>query len=199
MSPSEKGKLVAEEAKMVEFILIGVVRKVRGNKGDLKVESMSDFPERFSGLEEVFIRKKDSAKPVKIEIEKSEFVNNYAVMKFKDVDSYDGAAAFVGAEVLVPESGRVAPPAGTYFIDSLIGMNVKTADRGKIGVVKDVLSNLKQSMLQISMDDGSEFNLPFVNAFVRNVDMQAKEITVELIEGLATINRTVRGENAGEN
>ncbi len=184
---------------MDEFILIGVVRKVRGNKGDLKVESMSDFPERFSGLEEVFVRKRNSAQAVKVEIEKSEFVNNYAVMKLKGIDSYEGAAAFVGAEVLVPESGRVAPPAGTYFIDSLIGMNVKTADRGKIGVVKDVLSNLKQSMLQISMDDGSEFNLPFVNAFVRNVDVQANEITVELIEGLIPVNRTVSGENAGEN
>ncbi len=184
---------------MDDFILIGVIRKVRGNKGDLKVESMSDFPERFSRLDEVFVRKTNSAQAVKVEIEKSEFVNNYAVMKLKGIDTYDDAAAFVGAEVLVPESGPVAPPPGTYFIDSLIGMNVKTADRGKIGVVKDVLSNLKQSMLLISLDDGSEFNLPFVNAFVRNVDEVAKEVTVELIEGLIAVNRTVSEGNAGEN
>jgi 16S rRNA processing protein RimM len=196
---SEKGERVAKETKMDDFILIGVVRKVRGIKGDLKVESMSDFPDRFSGIEEVFIRKRNSAQAVKVEVEKSEFVNNYAVMKFKGVDSYDGASAFVGAEILVPESGRVAPPPGTYFIDSLIGMNVTSAGRGKIGIVKDVLSNLKQDMLLISMDDGSEFSLPFVNAFVKNVDLIANEITVELIDGLVADNRTVSEGGAGEN
>lgn len=175
---------IAYERDMNNFILIGVVRKVRGSKGDLKVESMSDFPERFSELAEVFVRKPDSKEVVKLEIEKSEFVQNYAVMKLKGVDSYDDAATLLGAEVLVPESQRVAPPAGTYFIDSLIGMKVCNASREKIGVVRDVLSNLKQSILLIVMDDGTEFNLPFVNAFVKNVDEESKEITVELIDGI---------------
>ncbi len=169
---------------MDELILIGVVRKVRGSKGDLKVEPMSDFPERFSGLDEVFVRKPNSAETAKVEIEKSEFVKNYAVMKMKGVNSYDDATAFLGAEVFVPESKRVAPPAGTFFVDSLIGMDVKNHDGEKIGVVENVLSNLMQSILLISMDDGTQFNLPFVNAFVKNVDVERKEITVELIEGI---------------
>lgn len=169
---------------MDDLILIGIARKVRGNKGDLKVESMSDFPDRFSILEEVFIRKPNSAEAVKMQIEKSEFVNNYAVMKLKGVDSYDDAAAFVGSEVLVPESQRMVPPDGTYFVDSLLGMKVKDAAGENIGVVRNVLTNLNQSILLIAMKDGTEFNLPFVDAFVKNVDQENKEITVELIEGI---------------
>ncbi len=166
------------------LILIGIARKVRGSKGDLKIESMSDFPERFRTLEEVLVRRPNAAEAVKMKIEKSESVNNYAVMKLKGVNSYDDAAALVGSEILVPESQRVTPPHGTYFVDSLIGMNVVDTAGAAVGIVEDVLSNLNQSILLISMPDGTEFNLPFVGAFVKEVDEGKKEIRVELIEGI---------------
>lgn len=188
-----------KEHEMNDMILIGVVRKVRGSKGDLKVESMSDFPERFVGLDEVFIRRPNSTDVVKMELEKSEFVKNYAVMKLKGVESYDDAAAFLGADVLVPESKRVELPEGTYFVDSLIGLKVKNQAGESIGFVHDVLSNLKQSILLIRSDDGTEFSLPFVNAFVKNVDEKSKEITVELIDGMIEETGKRTGSSVREN
>lgn len=169
---------------MDELVLIGVVRKVRGNKGDLKVESMSDIPERFSKLENAFVRKRNSVEAVKMEIEKSEFVNKYAVIKLKGVDSYEGAEAFLGAELLVPESERAVPPEGAYFVDSLIGMTLKNRAGEKVGVVADLLSNSRQPVLTIRMDNGFEFDLPFVSAFIKEIDEASREITVELIEGM---------------
>ncbi len=169
---------------MDELVLIGVAKKVRGNKGDLKIEAMSDFPDRFNGLREVFVRKPDCGDAVRMKLEKSEFVKNYAVMKLKGVDSYDDAASYLGSEILVHESERVAPPEGTYFVDSLIGMNVVNTVGEKLGNVVNVLSNLKQSILLISSVDGKEINIPFVDAFVKKVDETSKEITVELIDGL---------------
>lgn len=157
---------------------------MRGSKGDLKVESMSDFPERFDSLQEVFVRKPGTTDALRMKLEKSEFVKNYAVMKLKGVDSYDDAASYLGSEILVRESERVSPPEGTYFVDSLIGMNVVNAAGEKLGTVENVLSNLKQSILLISSLDGKEINIPFVNAFVKKVDETSKEITVELIDGL---------------
>lgn len=187
------------KAAMNELVLIGVARKVRGSKGDLKIESMSDFPERFRELREVFVRRPGSPEAVKVELEKSEFVKNYAVMKLKGVDSYDDAAAYIGAEILVPESSRVAPPEGTYFIDSLVGMKVVNAEGHDIGTVENVLSNLKQSILLISTEDGGEFNLPFVNAFVKKVDEASGKITVELIEGLMDDSGKKKGVAPREN
>jgi 16S rRNA processing protein RimM len=198
-SPAEKGRLVVRRMNMDNLILIGVVRKVRGIKGDLKVESMSDFPERFSELREVLVRKPNSTETVKVELDRSEFVNNYAVIRLKGVDSYDGAAAYLGAELLVPETERVVPPEGTYFVDSLIGMNLKNADGRKIGVVADLLSNRKQSILTVRMDDGTEFDLPFVSAFVKKVDIEAGEMTVELIDGLIGERKPESRRTSGEN
>ncbi len=187
------------EEEMDELVLIGVIKKVRSNKGDLKVESMSDFPERFSELKEAFVRKPGSTGAVRVEIEKSEFVNNYAVIRLKGVDSYDSAEALLGAEVLVRETDRVVPPDGTYFVDSLVDMRVVDADGSEIGIVRDVLSGPKQSILRIGMKDGREFDLPFVNAFIKNVDRDTGEITVELIEGIIEETGSGKGRHLREN
>ncbi len=157
---------------------------MRGTKGDLKVESLSDIPGRFAGLKDAFFRKRDAVEAVKYKVEKSELINDYVVMKLNGVNSFDDASSFVGAEVLVPESEKASLPVGTYFVDSLIGMSVKDLNGNKIGVVADVLSNSVQSVLSIETENGSEFNLPFVKEFVRNVDLDEKEIRVELIEGI---------------
>ena len=157
---------------------------MRGNKGDLKIEPTSGVPARFAELKNVFLRKRESVEVVKHKVEKSELIKDYVVMKLNGINSFDDASSFVGAEVLVPESEKASLPAGTYFVDSLIGMNVRDLNGNKIGIVADVLSNSAQSLLLVERENGSEFNLPFVKEFVKNVDVVEKEIRVELIEGM---------------
>ncbi len=169
---------------MENFVLIGIVRKVRGIKGDLKVESLSDVPGRFSQLDEILIRGSKTAEVVPYKVEKAEYMNNYVVMKLTGIDTYDSASPLVGAELLVPESHRAALAPGSYFIDSLIGMTVKDLSDSNVGVVKNVLSNPTQSILLIRSEKGEEFQVPFVNAFVKDVDLESNEMKVDLIEGL---------------
>jgi len=179
---------------MEDYILIGIVRKVRGNKGDLKVEPMSDVSERFDNMDTALIRKNGSTEVVEFKLEKSELVNEYVVMKIDGVDSYDEASAFLGSEILIPESERGSLPSDTYFIDSLVGMNVKDSSGKKIGVVTDVHSangtsrrsshSIGQDLILIETVSGSEFSLPFVKEFVKEIDPDKREMRVELIEGM---------------
>lgn len=169
---------------MEDFVLIGIVRKVRGIKGDLKVESLSDVPGRFSALSEVLIRGNKSAEAVLYKVEKSEYMNDYIVIKLSGIDNYDSASSLVGAELLVSESHRGVPSTGSYFIDSLIGMTVKDLSDTIVGVVEDVSSNAAQSILLIRSEKGEKYQIPFVSAFVKEVDLESNEMKVELIEGL---------------
>ena len=169
---------------MDDLVLIGTVKKVRGIKGDLKVQPMSDIPGRFSELSEVLIKFKQSAGVEGYKVEKAEPVNDYVVLKLKGIDSFDSAASLVGGEVMVHDSQRGVPEPGSYFVDSLIGMHVTDSEGSEVGVVEDLLSNFTQSILVIRSDNGRQFQIPFVSAFVKDVDLDAKKIRVELIEGL---------------
>ncbi len=169
---------------MDDLVLIGIVRKPRGPKGDLKVESFSDVPGRFSGLSSAYFRRSQIAQAIRHEIEKCEEVNGYVVLKLKGVDSFDEASEFVGYEMLVDQSERPELPQGTYFIDSLVGLTVKDLNGKEIGVVENVSSNGAQSLLSIRADNASDFVLPFVNRFIKSVDIKKSIIEVELIDGM---------------
>ncbi len=167
-----------------DFVLIGTVRKVRGSKGDLKVQSLSDVPARFTEMKRAFLRKRNAPEVLEYEVERIEMVNDYVVLKLKDVSSFEVASSFVGAELLIPESERGTLPANTYFIDSLIGMNVRDLEGNMVGIVSDVISNSAQNLLLVNTPGGQVFNLPFVNEFVKKVNLENKEIKVWLIEGM---------------
>ncbi|HEY9167245.1 MAG TPA: ribosome maturation factor RimM [Candidatus Kryptonia bacterium] len=168
---------------MEDFVLIGIVRKVRNNKGDLKVEPMSDVPSRYSSLTRVFVRRDLKDPALEKLVEKCAPVNGYVVLKLEGVDSFTAAEDFVGSQILVPESERAELPAGTFYIDALIGMNVLNNEGNRIGTVDDVRSSGQRSLL-VRRDDGKEFILPFVREFVKDVNVGAKTIVVELIEGI---------------
>jgi len=166
-----------------DLVLIGIVRRVRGNKGDLKVESLSDAPARFTGMKSVIVKKKNLDTNDEYAVEKSEELNDYVVMKFRGVDTYEQAEEFLGAELMVPESERAELPADMYYVDSLVGMTVCDTAGKSIGKIIGVEKGI-QSLLVIRELNGHEFSLPFVREFVKEVNTVQSSMKIDLIDGM---------------
>ena len=72
---------------------------------------------------------------------------------------------------------------GHYYFDDLIGCSVYDEDNNKIGIVKDIMENPTQELLEI--DTGNKIALvPFVDEFIMDVDIKNKNIIIHIIEGL---------------
>ncbi len=170
--------------EMEDLILIGMVRKVRGTKGDLKVESYSDVRGRFVGMKSAYFRSPGKEQPVRHSIEKCEEMNGYVVMKPEGVNSFDEASNFIGSEILVREDERAQLPKGTFYVDSLVGMSVVEEGGRSIGVVEEIVSNGAQSLLSIRQDDGAEVSVPFVKPFLVSIDLEERSILIRLIDGM---------------
>ena len=54
---------------------------------------------------------------------------------------------------------------------------------GKLGVIKEVLQGAAQDVYVITLLSGKEAMIPAVAEFVKQVDMEARTVTVELIPG----------------
>ena len=65
-----------------------------------------------------------------------------------------------------------------FFTEDLIGLKVVTTDGQELGVVDDVLGAPAQDILVIG-----EVMIPAVKEFVKEVDLEAGLIRVELIPG----------------
>jgi 16S rRNA processing protein RimM len=102
------------------------------------------------------------------------------LIRFTGVEDATAAALFVGAQLTIARAD--APlAAGEYFDEDLIGCRILDESQTERGVVTGVLHYPVQDMLVIGK---STTLLPLVQAFIANVDVAAKTISVTVPPGL---------------
>ena len=112
------------------------VLRPRGNKGEVAVELLTDFPERLTKLKEIFLGRAHgegfagafgAEEPQPIGVQSCWLSQNHrgqGVFHFAGVNSINEAEKFRGLDVLLPFEQRVSLPAGQYFVADLIGCAV---------------------------------------------------------------------------
>lgn len=97
----------------------------------------------------------------------------------------ESAEALKGASVQVSRSAFPALPDDEYYWSDLIGLDVVNLQGEALGKVADMMSNGAQSILRIEpvpdpgVDKAPERLVPFVDQFVKTVDLAARKITVD--------------------
>jgi 16S rRNA processing protein RimM len=123
-----------------EWIVVARVLRPRGNKGEVAVELLTDFPERLTKLAEIFLGRAHgepaaakfvgafgASEPTPILVKSCWLSQNHrgqGVFHFAGVSSINEAEKFRGLDVLLPFEQRVTLPAGQYFVADLIGCAV---------------------------------------------------------------------------
>jgi len=125
------------------------------------------------------------SQPVLLKIKEAKDHANTVVACSLDVADRNQAEALKGARIFVPRSSF--PTAGTdeyYWVD-LLGLDVVNREGVALGQVKDLMSTGPQTVLvlmQPAEEEGKpsvERMIPFVAAFVDNVDLPGRKITVD--------------------
>lgn len=98
----------------------------------------------------------------------------------------DAAEALKGAAVFVSRAQFPALEDDEYYWSDLIGMDVVNLQGEALGTVIDMMSNGPQSILRIapvpeqgSTDKAPERLVPFVDQFVKHVELKTKKITLD--------------------
>lgn len=167
---------------MTEWLIIGKIVAPQGIKGEVRVLSYSDFPERFEQPGQRWIAKSEAATPVPIELVRGRDMpgkTNLYVLKLAGIDSCDAAEAMRGYLLMVENGDRPKLAENEYHINDLIGCAVKHQATGKvIGKVVDVLPG-GNDLLEVENDRQAKLLIPFVEAIapVVNIEQQIIEIT----------------------
>lgn len=165
-----------------EWVAIGRLTRVRGNRGELLAELDSADPEREQKLSEVTLQKDGKRKAV--QVEEAWRHDGRPVLKFAGIDSISDAEAWERAEILVPREALEAPEEGAYSHETLVGCRVETAAGEPLGVVKEVEEFGGPALLNVEMADGREVLVQFARSICKKIDVDARVIQVELPEGL---------------
>lgn len=153
------------------MLKIGKAIRAHGVRGDIKVFYGLDQFEMKS-IKAVIINKK------KYNVEKISFGNGCAYMKLKGIDDRDIADALRG-DIFVDDDNRPSLPAGTYYIDDLIGLNIFVDDK-VVGVLREILQYGAADVYCVDGIDGNKnFMFPHKLGVIANYDLPNKNIVLD--------------------
>ena len=165
------------------FITVGKLGRPRGVRGDIYVTPMTDFPDRFLELTEIFMDVRGEWQTVKIE--RSAMISGRPVLKFIGYDTPEAVARLTNNRLAVTSAQLIELPDGTFYVFDLIDCRVFEAASGdEIGVVADIVQYPANDVYVIRRTDGTEVTCPAVREFVTEIDIAGKRIVVRA-EGLA--------------
>lgn len=164
-------------------LTIGTVGSPFGIRGEMKVRIDTDFPERFMELKRVCLRKTDDTAAI-YDVETVRFHKGQALLKIEGCDSIDTADTFRGTQVLIPLENAVKLPDDEFYVHDLLGCVVVAHQGRELGTITDVLRSGANDVYVVNGKYG-EVLLPVIKSVVKAVDLKARKISVELMEGLA--------------
>ena len=167
---------------MDELVAIARVVKPRALRGELVAELLTDFPERFAGLETVTAVMRDAGRR-ELKIEDYWFQSGRVILKFAAYDTIELAETLRNAEICIPQSEAVELDSDEYFDWQLVGCKVETIDGKAVGTVRELMRTGGTEILVIDGQE-KEILIPFAAAICPEVDIENKLIQVDPPEGL---------------
>ncbi len=163
-----------------ELLSVGKILNFRGLNGEAKVGYTKGHEDEISSLAQVWV------KDTKLDVEHVRFHKQFALIKFKQINSINELMEFKGENIYVSRSFiEDSLEEDEYLVSDLIGMNVADDKGDLIGVVKSVGSNRGNDILCIINEDMQrEFLVPFVKELVPVVDFDKNLMVIKVIEGL---------------
>ena len=159
---------------------IGKIVKTHGLKGEMKLYSYTDYPERFEEIDYLFMENSEK----KYEIEIVKYQKNMPIIKIKGIDIIEEAEKYIGQTLYIDEQNIRTLEDDEYMIADLVGLEAYTIDGTTLGKITDVLQYTANDIYVVKSEDGKEYLIPATKEFVPEISLEQNKIIVNPVKGL---------------
>ena len=162
-----------------EYLEAGKIVTTHGIKGEVKIMPYTDSPELLAEFDRLFIGKNKE----ELYIERSRVFKNMVIAKIEGIDTPE-AAEKLRSKILYMHRDDLELDDDTYFIQDLIGLEVRDADTGEVyGKIADVLETGANDVYVIKGED-REYLIPAIADVVVSTDIDNNLMTIRPLDGL---------------
>lgn len=165
-----------------ELINVAYIARPQGVRGEVIADLLTDFPERFSKLSAVTV-KKANGELVTLQLQTSRLHKGRVVLKFAGFDDMNSAEALRDARLLITADQLVKLPKDSFYDFDLVDCDIITADGQALGKVTGV-QHFGAAPLLVVKDGDREHLIPLASSICTDVNVAQKRIIVDPPEGL---------------
>lgn len=159
-----------------QYLMIGQITKPQGVRGEVKVRPCTCDPERFEGLQTVYIEADGGHAPLNIRVNRlgadAVFIN------VEGVEDRDAAEKLRGTMLYIDRAHAVELDEDSNFLADLYGLRGIVDDGRDLGTLTEVLQPGGNDVYVFRGPLG-EVLVPALKSVVIKVDLQAGEIRLE--------------------
>jgi len=169
------------ESHKTEWAAIGQVVALFGVRGELKVRSLTDIPDRFAQLEAVHL----DSDYRRLEIERVRpYKGEIVILKLRGIDDAHAAEALCRQNLLIPLDQLAQLPPDSYYQHDILGLTVYLLDGRELGRVVDIWETGSNDVYVVSTLDGKQALIPAIREVVRQVDLIRHTMSIDPLPGL---------------
>jgi 16S rRNA processing protein RimM len=167
------------------MLLVGVVQRPHGLRGEVSVDPTTDFPERFQPGTTLLWRRAAEERPLTVETARRH--GSRILLRFEGIVDPVGARALAGGELCVDSALATPAPTDFYYSHEIEGFSCEDVREGALGKAARLEETAAGPLLAIKTPAGKEALVPFVRPYVVEVDRVSRRIVLDLPEGLMEI------------
>jgi 16S rRNA processing protein RimM len=166
-------------------LVVGQIAGAHGLRGEIKVKVLTDSPQRFGQLDQVFLGR-DDEEPSARTLEGYRMHKSQALLQIEGCRDRAAAQALRGLLVQVPLEEAIPLGEDEYFEHQILGLSVWTVEDVCLGTIEEIIYTGANEVyvVQDSAPGQPEVLIPAISDVVLDIDLDAGRLTVSLLEGL---------------
>lgn len=167
-----------------EMRLIGKIKDAHGLRGDVFIIFFSKDYSWIDLIDEVYIE------DTPYEVIKAAEHKDGLKVQLKGLTDRNQSEALIGKQIYLPADFFFTPEEDEgLFLAEIEKFKVIDKTAGEVGIITGFSSNTAQDLLVVTSASGTVFEIPFVEAFIVEIDRENKTIQMDLPEGLLDLNQ----------
>lgn len=165
-----------EKADPEDLVTVGKVLKPHGVRGEIRVQILTDFPERFEDTAELWLVSPEGATERR-KVVGARFHSSWVLLKLEGISDPETVGRYRNWLLAVPEDDLCELDEDEYWHFELEGLEVRDESGAVLGHLKEVLPTPAHDLYAIEGLQG-EILIPAVGEFVLSIDVEAGYMVV---------------------
>ena len=178
METSSNSSLRGKQPPSDSRIVVGRVKAAWGVHGDVKIDLLSDAPDRFEPGNTVHVDN------IPTRVQRSRLIRGGMLLKLDMVSDRNQAEQLRGREITITQDQVSPPPQGSYYHFQVLGLDVLSEDGENLGKVHEIVETGANDVYVVQLEGRRDILIPALEDVILGVDLEKGSMTVHLPEGL---------------